>query len=78
MMHYTLTLIDKSPNLDLTQKRSDIEQVFRHIRDGGATKRSFKDLHYYQDLQVRKDNIEVDVQESGKSWHPLGGPNSRE
>lgn len=69
MAHYTLTLINKDPNLDLTQRRLDIDQVFRHIHNGGKAGHSFKDLHDYRDLQVRKDNIEVDVREAGNSWH---------
>jgi len=69
MIHYSLTLINKDRNLDLTQKRVDIEQVFRYIDNGGATGHRFKDLDRYEALQIRKDQIEVDVQESGKSWH---------
>lgn len=73
MIHYTITLINKSPNLDLTQKRLAIEQVFQYILNGGVTKRSFKDLHHYQDLHIHKDNIEVNVREAGNSWHPWVG-----
>jgi hypothetical protein len=73
MIHYTLTLMNKSCNLDLTQKRLDIEQVFQCIDDGGKSKHSFKDLHRYQALQIRKDHIEVKVHESGKSWHAWVG-----
>jgi hypothetical protein len=73
MIHYTLSLINKSPNLDLIQKRLAIDQVFQHIRNGGVTKRSFKDLQHYQPPQIRKDSIEVDVEEFAKSWHPWVG-----
>jgi hypothetical protein len=69
MKHYTLTLYNKDQNLNLTQKRPDIEQVFRHIHDGGEAKHSFKDLHRYRISQILKDHIEVDVEESGTSWH---------
>ncbi|MCJ7674580.1 MAG: hypothetical protein MUO33_05445 [Sedimentisphaerales bacterium] len=69
MIHYTLTLINKDRNLDLTQKCLDIEQVFRDIDNGGVTGHSFKDLDRYEALQIRKEHIEVDVQESGTSWH---------
>jgi len=73
MIHYTLTLINKNPNLDLTQRRSDINQVFQHIDDGGKAGHSFKDLRDYQNLQVHKGDVEVDVRESGNSWHPWVG-----
>ena len=73
MKHYTITLINKSPNLDLTQKQLDIKKVFQHIEDGGATKRSFKNLHHCQVLQIRRSNIDVAVEESTKSWHPWVG-----
>jgi hypothetical protein len=73
MKHYTITLISKSPNLDLTEKSQDIKKVFRDIDNGGKTGHSFKDLHYYQDLHIHKDNIEVDVREAGNSWHPWVG-----
>ena len=69
MIHYTLTLINNSHNLDLTQKSLDIQQVFRYIHNGGAPGHSFKDFHHYQALQIRRGHIEVDVRESGKSWH---------
>ena len=69
MKQYTITLINKSPNLDLTQEHFAIEQVFQHIHNGGKTGNSFKDLHQYEILQIRKSSIEVDVEESDKSWH---------
>ena len=72
-MHYTITLLNKSSNLDLTHKRLAIEQVFQHILNGGVTKRSFKDLHYYKNLHIHKGNIEVNVREAGNSWHPWVG-----
>jgi hypothetical protein len=73
MIHYTITLINKSPNHDLTKKRLAIEQVFQYILNGGVTKHSFKDLHHCQDLHIHKDNIEVNVHEAGNSWHPWVG-----
>jgi len=73
MKHYTITLINKNPNLDLTRKQLDIKQVFQHIEDGGATKRSFKSMHRCLDLKIRKSNIDVAVEESTKSWHPWVG-----
>jgi len=69
MALYTLTLMNKDPNLDLTQKRLDIKQVLQHIEKGGKAGNSFKDLRCCQSLQIHKDSIEVEVQESGNSWH---------
>jgi hypothetical protein len=73
MKHYTLTLYNKSPHLDLTQKRPEIKEVLEFIDNGGKTGRSFKDLHHYEISQILKDHIEVNVEESGTSWHPWVG-----
>lgn len=73
MKHYTITLINKSPNLDLTQKHLAIEQVLQHIEKGGKAGNSFKDLRRCQILQIHRDRIEVEVWESSNSWHPWVG-----
>jgi hypothetical protein len=76
LKHYNITLINKSPNLDLTQKCQDIKEVFRYINNGGQTKHRFGSLVRYKKLQIRKSNIDVDVEESSKSsksWHPWVG-----
>ena len=69
MKHYTITLINKNHSLDLTQKRQEIEEVFELLDNGGKTGNSFEDLHRCQTLQIQRDSIEAQVEESGKSWH---------
>ena len=73
MIHYILTLFNKDHSL--IQKRQEIRKVFDRIRNGGKSGHSFKDFDNYDvtTLKIENDRIEIDVQESGTSWHPWVG-----
>ncbi len=69
MVHYTLRLINSDSNLDLTTKKDSITATFQHIRDGGESGNSFKDLDACEIVKVERRLITIKVSESGNAWH---------
>ena len=73
MITYTLLLINSDPKLNLTNRRNDINEVFRFIHNGGTTGRKFRDIGKYKVVEIKQHHILVEVSESSKSWHRFVG-----
>jgi hypothetical protein len=64
---YVLRLVRREPTLDLRPKRKAIEQVVGEL----LAVRS--DLLHCEVSRIEKHDLELSVDETGKSWHPLFG-----
>jgi len=73
MITYTLSLINLNPELNLTRKSKDIDEVFRFIYNGGTTGRKFRDLEKYKVVKIQQHEILIEISESSNSWHRFVG-----
>ena len=64
---YALSLVSRESTLDLRQKRKAIEQVVRDLLEMRS------DLLHCEVSCVNEHDLQLAVDEVGKSWHPLFG-----